>query len=385
MAYVDIKDLTIDKEFEELLPVLTPEEVEKLENNILQYGMLDPIKIWQESDTGKWIIIDGHNRYNILKKHDIEWHYWQDYKIMDELKTREDVKQWMLEQQLGRRNLTETERYEIVQKFKSIFQKKAKENQSLGGKGLPNLVKVNVQEEMAKSVGVSKGTYSKLDKVMQSDNEEIKQQLREKKISIDRAYQEIKNPQPKEKESITPEQKIIEFDNRMNEIDREISSLSSEKETLMRRRSMMFESLDIPCELKYEFVEKEYNFFSSRDYIFFIEVNGHRQIFVECGVYCGESPNSLYVNKIPEKYKNDFIMLWKKAHKEEVEYSNKQAEERNREFERKYKEALVSDSNKLKDFYKQCYKTLAKSVHPDEGGDMEAMQCLNQLKGMWGI
>lgn len=385
MAYVNIKDLTVDKEFEGLLPVLTPEESEKLENSILQYGMLDPIKIWQEPDTDKWIIIDGHNRYNILKKHNIDWHYWQDYKIMTELETREDVKQWMLEQQLGRRNLTEVERYEIVQKFKSVFQKKAKENQSLGGKGIPNLVKVNVQEEMAKSVGVSKGTYSKLDKVMQSDNEELKQQLREKKVSVDKAYQEIKNPRPKEKESITPEQKIIEFDNRMNEIDREISSLRIEREALMRRRSSLFESLDIPCELKYEFEEKEYNYFSSRDCRFFIEVDGHKQIFVECGVYCDENPNSLYINKVPEKYKNDFIMLWKKAHREEVEYSNKQAEERNREFERKYNEALVNDSNKFKEFYKQCYKTLAKSVHPDEGGNVEAMQCLNQLKVMWGI
>lgn len=42
MAYVDIKDLTIDKEFKDLLPVLTPEELENLENSILQYGMLDP-------------------------------------------------------------------------------------------------------------------------------------------------------------------------------------------------------------------------------------------------------------------------------------------------------------------------------------------------------
>ena len=46
MAYVDIKDLTIDEEFEDLLPVLTPEELEKLEKSILQYGILDPIKIW---------------------------------------------------------------------------------------------------------------------------------------------------------------------------------------------------------------------------------------------------------------------------------------------------------------------------------------------------
>lgn len=53
MAYIDIKDLKVDKEFEDLLPVLSPEELEKLENSILQYGLLDPIKIWQEPDTGE--------------------------------------------------------------------------------------------------------------------------------------------------------------------------------------------------------------------------------------------------------------------------------------------------------------------------------------------
>ena len=381
MAYIDITDLTVDKEFEDLLPVLTPEESEKLENSILQYGMLDPIKIWQEADTGEWIIIDGHNRYNILKKHNIEWHYWQDYKIMTELETREDVKQWMLEQQLGRRNLTETERYEIVQRFKSIFEKKAKENQSSGGKGLTNLSKVNTRKEMAKATGVSEGTYQKLDKVMQSNNEEVKQKLREKEISIDRAYQEIKNPTIKEKESITPEQKIIEFDNRMNEIDREISSLRTERESLMRRRSSLFEILDIPCELKYEFVETEDSIWIGRNCRFYIEIGGHKQIFVECTVCCDDYPNAIWIRKVPEKYKNDFIMLWKKAHKEEAKWNNEQVEKRNKDFEN----ALMSNNEKCKDFYKQCYKTLAKSVHPDEGGNVEAMQCLNQLKVMWGI
>lgn len=381
MAYIDIKDLTVDKEFEDLLPVLTPEESEKLENSILQYGMLDPIKIWQEPDTDEWIIIDGHNRYNILIKHNIEWHYWQDYKIMDELKTREDVKQWMLEQQLGRRNLTETERYEIVQKFKDFFQKKAKENQSSGGKGLTNLSKVNTRKEMAKATGVSEGTYNKLDKIMQSDNEEIKQKVREKELSIDKAYQMVKNQNPTEKELITPGQKIIEFDKRMNEIDREISSLRTERESLMRRRGSLFESLDIPCELKFDFVEIEDSIWIGRNCRFYIEIGGHKQIFVECTVCCDDYPNAIWIRNVPEKYKNDFIMLWKKAHKEEAKWNNEQVEKRNKDFEN----ALMSNNEKCKDFYKQCYKTLAKSVHPDEGGNVEAMQCLNQLKVMWGI
>ena len=46
-----IDDLIIDKEFEELLPVLTPEEFVRLEQSILKDGMLDPIKVWFLVDT----------------------------------------------------------------------------------------------------------------------------------------------------------------------------------------------------------------------------------------------------------------------------------------------------------------------------------------------
>ncbi len=384
MAYVDIKDLVVDKEFEELLPVLSPEELEKLEKSILQYGMLDPIKIWQEPNTGEWIIIDGHNRYSILKKHNIDWHYWQDYKIMTELETREDVKQWMLEQQLGRRNLSDAEKYEIVQKFKDLFRKKAKENQSSGGKGLTNLSKVNTRKEMAKATGVSEGTYNKLDKIMQSDNEEIKQKVREKELSIDKAYQMVKNPKPTEKESITPGQKIIEFDNRMNEIDREISSLKGERETLMRRRSSLFESLDIPCELKYEFIESV-SPIDSRDCRFYIEIDGHRQVFVECSVLF-ETPFATYTSQVPEKYKNDFLMLYKKAYFEEKEHFNRTFAEWYEKNGKNNESKLTNDSGRDKEFYKKCFRILAKNFHPDNGdGNMEDMQCLNQLKIMWGI
>ena len=253
---VKIEDLVIDKEFEELLPVLTPDEFDKLEKSILKNGLLDPIKIWQDPKTNQWVIIDGHNRYKILKKNNISWKYWCDYKILyeKELPTREDVKQWMLEQQLGRRNLSEAERYEIVQKFKNVIKKKAKENQSSGGKGLSNLSKVNTRKEMAKVVGVSEGTYQKMERVMESSNEELKQKLREKKISVDKAYQEVNN---KKKQSYTPLQQIQKTDNRLDEVDREINELNVEKRELIRRRLSIFEALDIPCELEYEFGEKD--------------------------------------------------------------------------------------------------------------------------------
>ena len=383
---VKIEDLVIDKEFEKLLPVLTPDEFYKLEKSILKNGLLDPIKIWQDPKTKQWVIIDGHNRYKILKKNNISRRYWCDYKILyeDELPTREDVKQWMLEQQLGRRNLSEAERYEIVQKFKTVIKQKARENQSSGGKGLSNLSKVNTRKEMAKAVGVSEGTYQKMERVMESDNEELKQRLREKKISVDKAYQEVHS---KKKPSYTPLQQIQKIDDRLDEVDREINELNVEKRELIRRRLSIFEALDIPCELKYEFVEKD-PYLISRKCKFYIEVNGYRQNYLECTVYYDVNPADIWMSKIPEKYKCDFIMLWQKAHKEDIEWHKKQEEERNREwetFKKEYKESMEIDLKTSKDFYKQCYRVLAKSIHPDTGGDLEAMQYLNQLKSIWGV
>lgn len=188
------EDLVVDPEFEALLPALSPEEFKNLEQSILKNGLLDPIKVWEEPDTGRHIIIDGHNRYKILKKNSIYWDCWNSYKYMyqDELPTRDDVKKWMLEQQLGRRNLSDIDKYEITQKFKSVYEKRAKENQSAAGKGLTNLSKVNTREEMAKAVGVSEGTYQKMDAVMKSDNPDLKEQLKAGEISVHKAYQEVR-------------------------------------------------------------------------------------------------------------------------------------------------------------------------------------------------
>lgn len=374
---VEFKDICIDKEFEELLPKLTVDEFEKLEQNILSNGVLDPLKLWKEPETENLILIDGHNRYNIIKKNKLKFDIWNGFTIIYESKlpTREDVKEWMLEQQLGRRNLTEMDRYEIVQKFKDIIANKAKENQSLGGKGMSNLSKVNTRKALADKVGVSEGTYSKLDKIAQSGNEEVKQKLKGKKVSVDKAYKMVQ--EPKQETPATPMQRIEKVDSRMNEIEREISSLQVEKQALIRKRTMLFEGLNIECELKYEFTT---GIFVSRECSFYIEVDGHKQVFVTCGVYSDEEPFSLYTSKVPDKYKNDFKMLYKKAHDEEVEYCNRKFAE----FENQ--KSVSMDLKVDKEFHKKCFRILAKSFHPDNGeGNIEDMQLLNQLKQTWGV
>jgi protein gp37 len=73
----------------------------QLDQNIQKDGCTDPIKVWAGHD----LILDGHNRYKICDKLGI------DYKIhLIELETREEAINWIIDNQLGRRNLTDSQR-----------------------------------------------------------------------------------------------------------------------------------------------------------------------------------------------------------------------------------------------------------------------------------
>ena len=386
--YLNMEDLVIDKEFEELLPVLTMEESERLEQGILQNGLLDSIKVWEEPETGRYIIIDGHNRYRILKKNGMTLNSWN-YKIIyaSELKNREEVKRWMLEQQLGRRNLSETEKYEIVQKFKSVFEKRAKQNQSLGGKGLTNLTKVDTRKEMAKATGVSVGTYRKIDAVMKSGNEDLKQRLRKKQVSVDAAHKELQNTEHK---TITPKQQIEQLDKRINDIDSTVKSLLNEKDKLTARRSSIFYALDIKCPVKYRWLKKTV-FQRLWQCQIYIENEGNENVFGNYSVYSDEFPSEYNLGEVPEKYRNDFRMVWKAAHDElkalADEEDKKSMEDAKRLDELLQNATMLIPKDEDKPILKTFYRVLANTYHPDnkETGDTNMMKYVNNLKVLWGL
>lgn len=92
------KEILIDPELKNFIPELQPEEFEMLEASILKDGCLTPLLVWQEEN----VIVDGHNRYNICKKHNIR--YEIKYRSFP---NKDAVKLEMLVNQLSRRNLTE--------------------------------------------------------------------------------------------------------------------------------------------------------------------------------------------------------------------------------------------------------------------------------------
>lgn len=88
--------------FEEIRDFIIPlsgHEILALERNILEQGCRDPIVVWKKNKV-EIIIIDGHHRYEICIKHDIPF----GFKALP-FSDIEDVKLWMIENQMGRRNL----------------------------------------------------------------------------------------------------------------------------------------------------------------------------------------------------------------------------------------------------------------------------------------
>ena len=88
--------------------------------------------------------------------------------------------EWMINTQLGRRNLPPAQRISVVDKFKKKIQEQAKEKQSEAGKEFgngkssssPNGEKLNIHtdKELAKMAGVGTGTIARYNRVMNSDD-----------------------------------------------------------------------------------------------------------------------------------------------------------------------------------------------------------------------
>lgn len=194
-----MKELKIDPELRDLLPPLTDDEYKQLEKNIVENGFDKnfPIMEW------RGYIVDGHNRYSICQKHNIEY-------VVGTLayETKEEVMQWMLDIQLGRRNLSPIQRIAVAEKYRPIYEKQAKENKSLNGGDkksesqnsstpISKENKIDVRAKLAKTAGVSTDTYSKGKKILDSDNEELKNEVLSGEKSINAGYKELQNEEKK--------------------------------------------------------------------------------------------------------------------------------------------------------------------------------------------
>lgn len=92
-------DITIDPEFAALCPPLTQEERATLEHSLTREGCRDPLLLWHEG--AQYRMLDGHNRYAICLQHTLDF----TTQVLP-LANRAEAVNWIIANQLGRRNLT---------------------------------------------------------------------------------------------------------------------------------------------------------------------------------------------------------------------------------------------------------------------------------------
>ena len=93
-------DIVVDPDLQAYIDPLTPDEYEALERSLLAEGCRDALVLWGD------VLVDGHNRYGICRKHELPFQTVQNTRF----RSMEDVHLWMIDQHLGRRSLSDFQR-----------------------------------------------------------------------------------------------------------------------------------------------------------------------------------------------------------------------------------------------------------------------------------
>ena len=154
--------------FAELLPPLTDEQYAALETDILQNGCYSPIIVNEDN-----VIVDGHHRYEICEKHGIPYQMTV-FSFEDDLEAR----QWALDTQKARRNLSTWELGQIALKLKPELEAKAKEAQGERTDLYLNSDKssqgIDTTQILADTANIARDTMNKIIQIDERAPEEVK-------------------------------------------------------------------------------------------------------------------------------------------------------------------------------------------------------------------
>ena len=186
--------MRIDNEFKNLIPVLTADEYSELEKSILREGCRDALVTWNN------ILIDGHNRYEICTKHALPYNT-----VERAFLCRDDVIEWIIRNQFGRRNLPAYERARLALRLKPVIAERAKEQQirkpiEFVSQKSVEQKPIDTQKELARVAGVSHDTMSKVEAIEREAPKPIIEASRRGDISINMARDVIKMDDPEIKE-----------------------------------------------------------------------------------------------------------------------------------------------------------------------------------------
>ena len=171
----------IAPEFESLIPPLQPDEIAQLEANILADGCLQPLALWDD------VLLDGHNRYAICKKHGIPFKTVQ----VQGIETLDDAILWIVNNQLGRRNISDFVRGELALRAKPIIEEKARQRkESTQIRDGSTVMQISAspaivtRDVIASAANLSHDTVSKIERIKGAAVPEVLAAVRAGEITI---------------------------------------------------------------------------------------------------------------------------------------------------------------------------------------------------------
>jgi hypothetical protein len=187
--------IEMDPEFRELISPLTTAEQGELEASLKAEGCRNPLVCWGN------LLVDGHHRFDICSRLGIPFKT-----EAIELPDREHAKEWIITNQLARRNISLYQRARLVMKREEIIAARAKERQRQHGNTHPGKKKTlhhqvgevisdesTTDRRLAKMADTSHTTIHRARVIEKEASEEVKKNLMEGRTTISREYKQIQS------------------------------------------------------------------------------------------------------------------------------------------------------------------------------------------------
>jgi ParB-like chromosome segregation protein Spo0J len=143
--------IRIDDTIRKALVPLRDDELQLLEQSVLAEGIRDPLVVWRRGD--ELILLDGHHRYQLAQKHGL------DFGVVEmEFDDQTDAVQWVLRNQLARRNLTDEQRTIVIGRYYNQLKRPPHRPADKGDKLSPLAESGKTAEQVASVFGVDPRT-----------------------------------------------------------------------------------------------------------------------------------------------------------------------------------------------------------------------------------
>lgn len=241
--------ITLDPQFARLCPPLSEEEEKMLADSLQEDGCREPLTLWGNH---KNTLLDGHNRYRLCTRHSIKY---KTVKINFE--TRDEAIAWVLRNQLGRRNLDESQRAMLAAKMPTIGKGSAKFN---GDENANLRILQETVEDIAEEFNVSPRSIVSARKVVGDGSVALQKAVENREIAVSVAAKMTELPKAQQTKLVAKGAEAAraavgakpdagkQFTNMLSLIGKLIRECQSVKKHVPAKEyEAIYDSLDIAC------------------------------------------------------------------------------------------------------------------------------------------